>query len=108
MRLSQLAADADVVSIHARSTPETHQDDRRRILRLMKPTAILVNTFRGGLIDQAALVQASRSTLDLGAGLDVREIEPISATDPLMTLSNCGLAAARRLGLRAVRATCRR
>lgn len=89
--LDELAADADVVSIHARSTPETHHMINAAFLRRMKPTAILVNTSRGGLIDQAALAQALADGWIFGAGLDVQEVEPIPATDSLMKLSNCVL-----------------
>lgn len=74
--LDTLCAESDLVSLHAPFTPQTrHLIDRRR-LALMKPTAILVNTARGGLVDTDALHEALRDGRLLGAGLDVFEHEP--------------------------------
>ncbi len=74
--LDEGLTEADVVSIHTPLTPETrHLIDARR-LSLMKPTAILVNTARGSVIDEAALAGALRDRRIYGAGLDVFEREP--------------------------------
>jgi len=86
--LDTLLATSDVVSIHAPLDASTHHLIDGRALGLMKPTAILVNTSRGGLIDQDALVEALRSGGIAGAGLDVLEREPIPADHPLIGLPN--------------------
>ena len=74
--LDELVATADVVSIHCPLTDATrHLIDARR-LHLMKPTAYLVNTARGPIVDEAALAEALRTGTIAGAGLDVFEREP--------------------------------
>ena len=74
--LEQLLREADVVSVHCPLTPETrHLLDARR-LALMKPTAYLINTARGPIVEEAALVEALRARRIAGAGLDVYEEEP--------------------------------
>ncbi len=76
LTLDDLLAGCDVVSLHCPLTPETrHLIDARR-LRLMRRTAFLVNTTRGPVVDEAALVQALRERTIAGAGLDVFEREP--------------------------------
>jgi glyoxylate reductase len=85
--LDALLADADVVSINCPSTPETrHLFDAARLAR-MKPTAVLVNTARGPIVDEGALVEALRAGTIAGAGLDVYEREP-EVEDGLRTLDN--------------------
>ena len=79
---------ADFVSLHMSLTPETHHMVGREALRLMKPTAILVNTARGAIVDHQALYEALRDGVIAGAGLDVTEPEPISADHPLLSLPN--------------------
>ena len=74
--LDRLLQDADVVSIHAPQSPETHHLIGEKELRRMKPTAYLVNTSRGPLVDEAALVRALTDGWIAGAGLDVYEHEP--------------------------------
>ena len=72
----QLLAESDFVSVHAPFTPETRHLVGERELRLMKPTAFLVNTARGPIVDEKALVRALTERRIAGAGLDVYENEP--------------------------------
>jgi len=74
--LDDLLAEADFISIHVNLTPETHHLINADRLRQMKPTAVLVNTSRGPVIDEAALAEALRKGEIFGAGLDVFEKEP--------------------------------
>jgi glyoxylate reductase len=74
--LEDLLAEADFVSLHVNLSPETHHLINRERLRRMKPTAVLVNTSRGPVIDEAALAHALREGEIFGAGLDVFEREP--------------------------------
>jgi phosphoglycerate dehydrogenase-like enzyme len=86
--LDEVLENADVVSLHLRLNAETrHFLDAKRIAR-MKRGAILVNTARGGLVDEAALVEALRSGRLQGAGLDVFAVEPLPRESPLRTLDN--------------------
>lgn len=80
---------SDVVSVHCALTPETRALIGARALELMKPTAVLVNTARGPIVDQAALAEALRRRRIFAAGLDVTEEEPIPLDDPLLSLDNC-------------------
>ncbi len=89
--LDTLLPDADVVSVHVPLTEETrHLIDARR-LRLMKPTAVLINTARGPVVDEAALAAALQVGVIAGAGLDVYEHEP-EVTEALLSLENVVLA----------------
>ncbi len=74
--LERLLQESDFVSVHALQTPETHHLIGERELRLMKPTAYLINTSRGPLIDEAVLIRALHERWIAGAGLDVYEHEP--------------------------------
>jgi glyoxylate reductase len=85
----ELLARADFVSIHVSLSAETrHLIDRDSLTR-MKPTAILVNTSRGPVVDQAALYEALRDGVIAGAALDVTDPEPMAADDPLLGLDRC-------------------
>jgi glyoxylate reductase len=74
--LDELLGLSDVVSLHCPYTPETHHLVDSRALRTMKPSAFLVNTARGPVVDESALVEALRDGTIAGAGLDVFEHEP--------------------------------
>lgn len=80
----ELATDCDVVSVHAPLTEETHHIVNASILQLMKPTAVLINTARGPLVDQQALTAALDRSQIAAAGIDVLEQEPPSAEEPLL------------------------
>jgi D-3-phosphoglycerate dehydrogenase / 2-oxoglutarate reductase len=89
--LGALAERADVVSLHAPLTPPTRHLIDAAVLDRMRPGAILINTARGGLVDEAALVAAVRSGR-LRAGLDVFEREPPDASNPLLALDGVVLS----------------
>jgi lactate dehydrogenase-like 2-hydroxyacid dehydrogenase len=85
--LEALLAEADIVSLHCPATPETyHLIDARR-LACMNPTALLVNSARGDVVDEQALVEALRSGVIAGAALDVYEHEP-AVTPALLSMEN--------------------
>ena len=90
--LEQLLAEADVVSLHVALSPATERLIGAEQLALMKPTAILVNTARGGVVDQNALLEVLREGRIAGAGLDVFETEPLPAGHPLTELDNVVLS----------------
>ena len=87
--LDRVFRDADVVSLHCPLTPDTRQLVNAERLALMKPTALLINTSRGPLVDEAALAEALRAGSLAGAGLDVLATEPPPADHPLAAISNC-------------------
>ena len=87
-RLDELLGEADVVFIACPHTPETDKLIDGRALGLMKRTAFLVNTARGNIVDQAALIQALEDGQIAGAGLDVFEQEPLPEDSPLWDLEN--------------------
>ena len=78
-----LLAQSDVLSLHLPSTPATHHLINAQALQKMKASAILINTARGEIIDQAALISALRGHRLNGAGLDTFEAEPPEASNPL-------------------------
>ena len=77
--LDALLASADVVSLHTPLTPETRRIIDGSALAKMKPTAILINAARGGIVDESALVEALKASRLAGAALDVFETEPLTA-----------------------------
>jgi glyoxylate reductase len=87
--LEELLQASDFVSLHTDLSPETRGLIDRDRLALMKSTAVLVNTSRGGVIDQDALVEALVAGRPMAAGLDVTDPEPLSPDHPLVKLDNC-------------------
>ena len=87
--LNELFSACDVVSLHCPLTAENKEMVNSFRLSLMKQGAILINTSRGGLIDEKALEQALLSGKLLGAGLDVLSSEPVPNGNPLLKLKNC-------------------
>jgi D-3-phosphoglycerate dehydrogenase len=88
VELDELLRTSDIVSLHLRATPDTQHFLSRERLGMLKAGAILLNTARGTLIDEAALVEWLREKRIAGAGLDVFETEPLPAGHPLTTLPN--------------------
>jgi phosphoglycerate dehydrogenase-like enzyme len=86
--LTDLLTHSDIVSLHVPLTPETHKLINRAALAKMQPTAVLVNTSRGGVIDEAALIEALRDGRLAAAGLDVFTEEPVDPANPLLQLDN--------------------
>ena len=86
--LHRLLSQSDYVSIHVPLTANTRRMIGAREFALMKPGAILINTSRGAVVDQAAMVAALKSGRLAGAGLDVTDPEPIARRDPLLRLDN--------------------
>ncbi len=86
--LETLLSIADIVSLHLPATPETNNLLDARRIRTMKPGAILINTARGSLVDEAALADALRDNHLSAAGLDVFATEPPAADNPLLGLPN--------------------
>ena len=85
--LDDLLSQADVVSLHCPATRDTKNLINRAALEKMKPSAFLINTARGTLVDEHALAEALRSGSIAGAGLDVLSTEPPSPDNPLLTES---------------------
>jgi glycerate dehydrogenase len=95
---------ADVVSLHCPLTPETKSLVNAQRLTLMKPTAFLLNTSRGPLLDEAAVADALNSGRIAAAGLDVLSCEPPKADNPLLTARNCLITPHQAWAARAARA----
>ena len=87
--LDELLQQSDFISLHLPLNSQTRHIIDGEALKKMKPTAILVNTARGGHIDPVALYDALKNGKIAAAGLDVTDPEPITMDDPLLTLDNC-------------------
>ena len=90
--LEELMSTADVVSVHTFLNKDTRGLISRELIGKMKPGAYLVNTARGPIVDEQALIEALQNKRIAGAGLDVMEVEPLSADSPLNQLDNVTLA----------------
>jgi len=86
--LESVLSESDIVSIHAALTEETRHMLGERELKMMKPTAYLINTARGAIIDEEALIKALKEKWIAGAALDVFEREPLPKNSPLYELDN--------------------
>ena len=89
MDLDQLFSECDIISLHCPLTPETREMVNARRLGMMKPTAILINTGRGPLINERDLADALNNGKIYAAGVDVLSTEPPCADNPLLTAKNC-------------------
>jgi glycerate dehydrogenase len=87
--LDTLLRESDVVSLHCPLTPDTRELINAARLATMKRTAFLINTARGGLVNEADLAAALDAGRIAGAGLDVLSVEPPSASNPLLSARNC-------------------
>ncbi len=86
--LESVLSQSDFVSLHPVLTPETRHMINAERLALMKPSAFLINTSRGGVIDEPALIAALQDNQIAGAGLDVFETEPPAPDNPLLSMAN--------------------
>jgi len=86
--LDTLLVESDIVTLHVPLTPETRHMIGARELARMKPSAVLINTARGGVVDEAALIEALRKRRIAGAGLDVFEKEPLPNDSLLLQMNN--------------------
>ena len=92
VELDELLMESDIVSLHTNLNAGSHQLIGARELALMKKSALLVNTCRGPVVDEAALIEALKEGQIWGAGLDVFEIEPVEAYNPLLNMDNVVVA----------------
>jgi len=86
--LEDVMRQSDYISIHTPLLPDTHHMINAAMIALMKPTAYLINTSRGPVVDEAALIAALQGDKIAGAGLDVFEVEPLPKDSPLMAMEN--------------------
>jgi glyoxylate reductase len=84
----ELLQQSDFLSLHVPLTPQTRHFINAEALNMMKPTAVLVNTSRGPVVDSMALYEALKAKRIFAAGLDVTDPEPLPADHPLYTLDN--------------------
>ena len=88
MGFGELLERSDYLSVHAPHNEETEHAIDAAALARMKPTAVVINTARGPIIDETALIEALQNGIIAGAGLDVLEQEPPSNNNPLLTMEN--------------------
>ena len=86
--LEEVLRNADFISLHCPLNDQTRHLVNKETLALMKPTAFIINTSRGPLINEEDLIEALKTRKIAGAGLDVQEVEPLSASSPLFALDN--------------------
>ncbi|MDD3220787.1 MAG: D-2-hydroxyacid dehydrogenase [Clostridia bacterium] len=86
--LEEVFAQSDYITLHCPLLPQTRHIVNKETLALMKPSAYIINTARGPLIDEAALIEALQNGVIAGAGLDVQEVEPLAEDSPLYTMEN--------------------
>lgn len=84
----EVIRESDYLSVHVPLLPETRNSIGEKELKTMKKTAYLINTARGGIVDEKALIEALRAGTIAGAGLDVFEKEPVEIDNPLLTMTN--------------------
>ncbi len=89
VQLDELFTKSDYVSVHVSLSADTRHLINAQLLNRMKPTAVLVNSARGEVIDQDALISALREKKLFAAGLDVCDPEPLPTNHTLLTLPNC-------------------
>jgi glycerate dehydrogenase len=89
VQLNDIFQKVDVISLHCPLTPDTNNLINEERLALMKPTAFLINTSRGPLVDEQALADALNNERLAGAGIDVLSVEPATEHNPLTTAKNC-------------------
>lgn len=106
MELPELLAASDAVSLHCPLTPDTERLIRRDTLARMKPSAFLINTSRGGLVDEQDLADALNEGRIAGCGLDVLSSEPPSPANPLLHARNCLITPHIGWATREARARC--
>ena len=88
LSMDELLRESDIVTLHTMLNAQTRGLIGTRELRMMKPTAVVINTCRGGVVDEAALIRALRDGEIAGAALDVFEQEPTPRDNPLLTMGN--------------------
>ena len=89
VELDKLFQESDFVTLHCPLTPQTEKLVNAEKLAIMKQTAILINTSRGPVVDEAALADALNNGQIAGAAADTLSIEPPKADNPLLTAKNC-------------------
>jgi len=86
--LDRIFKESDYVSVHTPNTPVTHDMVNKNTLAMMKPTAFLINTARGGCVNEDDLYEACKNGIIAGAGLDAIKKEPVDPANPLLSLDN--------------------
>ena len=86
--LETILKESDYLSVHVPLTKDTKGMINQKSFQMMKPTAVIVNTARGGVVDESALISALKSGRIAGAGVDVYETEPVDSNNPLLYMDN--------------------